>query len=37
VAEAIRVVFNEPDRAEANRQLGLLCERYRVIAPRLAA
>jgi transposase-like protein len=37
VAEAIRAVFNAPDRAEADRQLGLLCDRYRDTAPRLAA
>jgi transposase-like protein len=36
VAEAIRAVFNAPDRSEADRQLGLLCERYRDKAPRLA-
>lgn len=37
VAEAIRAVFNAPDRVEADRQLGLLCERYRDTAPKLAA
>jgi len=36
VAEGIRAVFNAPDRKEADRQLGLFCERYRDLAPRLA-
>jgi len=36
VAEAIRAVFNAPSREEADRQLGLFCQRYGEQAPRLA-
>jgi transposase-like protein len=36
VAAAIKAVFNAPDRPEADRLLGKLCERYRDTAPRLA-
>ena len=36
VADAIRAVFGAPDRTEAGRQLGLLVERYRKSAPKLA-
>ena len=37
VAQGLRDVFNAPDRAEADRQLGLFVERYRAKAPSLAA
>jgi len=37
VAEAIRGIFNAPDRAEAERLLGKMCDHYRESAPRLAA
>jgi len=37
VADAIRAVFNAPNRVEADRQLGLFCDLYRDSAPRLAA
>jgi transposase-like protein len=37
VAQGLRNVFDAPDRAEADRQLGLFVERYREKAPRLAA
>jgi transposase-like protein len=36
VAQGLRDVFNAPDRAEADRQLGLFVERYREKAPKLA-
>ena len=36
VAQAIRDVFNAPDRAEADRLLGLLIQRYQQSAPALA-
>ncbi len=36
VAQGLRDVFNAPDRAEAERQLGLFVERYDEKAPRLA-
>jgi len=36
VAQALRNVFNAPDRTEAERQLGLAVELYREKAPRLA-
>lgn len=36
VAQGLRDVFNAPDRAEADRQLGLFVERYRETAPKLA-
>jgi transposase-like protein len=36
-AEAIRAVFNAPDREEADRLLDKLCDRYRDSAPRLAS
>lgn len=36
VAAGIRAVFNAPNREEADRQLGLFCERYRDSAPKLA-
>ena len=37
VAADLRAVFNAPDQAEAQRQLGLAVEKYRQRAPRLAA
>lgn len=37
VAEALRSVFNAPNREEANRQLGLLVKKYEESAPRLAS
>jgi len=37
VAGAIRNVFNAPDRAEADRQLKLMVDRYREHAPNLSA
>jgi putative transposase len=37
VAEALRAVFNAPDRIEAERLLRQTCERYRERAPELAA
>lgn len=37
VAAAIKSVFNAPDRQEADRLLGKLCDRYRDTAPRLVA
>jgi len=36
VAEAIRNIFNAPDRAEADRQLKILMDRYRDSVPQLA-
>jgi len=36
VAEAIRNIFNAPDRVEADRQLKILMDRYRDSAPQLA-
>jgi len=36
VARAIRNIFNAPDRAEADRQLNILMDRYRDSAPQLA-
>ena len=36
VARDIRSIFNAPDRAEADRLLGLVVERYRDSAPKLA-
>jgi transposase-like protein len=36
VAAGIRAVFNAPNREEADRLLGLFCERYRESAPKLA-
>jgi len=36
VADAIRAIFNAPDRAEAERLLGKMCDQYRESAPRLA-
>jgi transposase-like protein len=37
VAADLRAVFNAPDRAEADRQLGLAVEKYRNTEPKLAA
>ena len=37
VGQALRGMFNAPDRPEADRQLELVVERYRQKAPRLAA
>jgi putative transposase len=37
VADDLRAVFNAPDQAEAERQLGLAVAKYRERAPRLAA
>ncbi len=37
VAEAIRAIFNAPDRTEADRLLARFCEHYRKTAPKLAA
>jgi putative transposase len=37
VAQGLRNVFDAPDRAQADRQLGLFVKRYREKAPRLAA
>jgi putative transposase len=36
VTAGVRAVFDAPDRAEAERQLGLAVEKYRAKAPRLA-
>jgi transposase-like protein len=37
VADAIRAIFNAPDRPEAERLLGKMCAQYRESAPRLVA
>lgn len=37
VADAIRAIFNAPDRPEAERLLGKMCTQYRESAPRLVA
>ena len=36
VTASLRAVFDAPDRAEAERQLGLAVKRYRAVAPKLA-
>src|SRR4051794_7795029 len=36
VTASLRAVFDAPDRAEAERQLGLAVNRYRAVAPKLA-
>src|SRR5262245_55586640 len=36
VVASIRAIFDAPDRAEAQRQLGLAVKRYQAKAPRLA-